>query len=225
MAWQAKSESALLLEALSGLLEAESFVNHTHVLDKFVHGASLEREPWWNRRHTDFARAHLYGNSSASYHPPERHALGSNMAKENVKATVDLFCSFCGKAQKEVKKLIAGPAVYICNECIGLCNDIIAEEIDRGGRQANLQRATAPRTEADVESLVRAANKVSDQAVALKAAWARAPSEATAEEKALKIAFHELLAALSELFSALSRAGVLQAPRELGPPVQPDPKQ
>src|SRR5512137_2548832 len=40
-----------------------------------------------------------------------------------------LCCSFCGKSQKEVKKLIAGPTVYICDECIGLCNDIIAEEI------------------------------------------------------------------------------------------------
>ncbi len=40
-----------------------------------------------------------------------------------------LTCSFCGKSQDEVKKLIAGPAVYICDECIELCNDIIAEEI------------------------------------------------------------------------------------------------
>ena len=39
-----------------------------------------------------------------------------------------LTCSFCGKAQEEVKKLIAGPAVYICDECIELCKDIIAEE-------------------------------------------------------------------------------------------------
>ena len=42
-----------------------------------------------------------------------------------------LTCSFCGKAQKEVKKLIAGPTVYICDECIGLCNDIIAEEVEK----------------------------------------------------------------------------------------------
>jgi len=39
-----------------------------------------------------------------------------------------LICSFCGKSQDEVKKLIAGPTVYICDECIDLCNDIIAEE-------------------------------------------------------------------------------------------------
>jgi ATP-dependent Clp protease ATP-binding subunit ClpX len=42
-----------------------------------------------------------------------------------------LCCSFCGKSQKEVKKLIAGPGVYICDECIELCNDIIAEERER----------------------------------------------------------------------------------------------
>src|SRR6187397_633152 len=55
------------------------------------------------------------------------------MAGKNVgtKDNQTLCCSFCGKSQKEVKKLIAGPTVYICDECIGLCNDIIAEEIDR----------------------------------------------------------------------------------------------
>ena len=42
-----------------------------------------------------------------------------------------LRCSFCGKSQNEVKKLIAGPGVYICDECIELCNDIIAEERER----------------------------------------------------------------------------------------------
>ncbi len=42
-----------------------------------------------------------------------------------------LVCSFCGKSQREVKKLIAGPNVYICDECISLCNDIIAEETQK----------------------------------------------------------------------------------------------
>lgn len=40
-----------------------------------------------------------------------------------------LKCSFCGKSQKQVKKLIAGPGVYICDECIDLCNEIIEEEL------------------------------------------------------------------------------------------------
>ncbi len=43
----------------------------------------------------------------------------------------NLFCSFCGKNQKEVEKLIAGPAVYICDECIQLCSEIIEEEKDK----------------------------------------------------------------------------------------------
>ena len=47
-----------------------------------------------------------------------------------------LYCSFCGKSQHEVKKLIAGPSVFICDECIELCNDIIRDEIagDVGGK-------------------------------------------------------------------------------------------
>jgi ATP-dependent Clp protease ATP-binding subunit ClpX len=49
-----------------------------------------------------------------------------------------LYCSFCGKSQHEVRKLIAGPSVFICDECIELCNDIIREEstTDKGGRTA-----------------------------------------------------------------------------------------
>lgn len=47
---------------------------------------------------------------------------------QNDNQSGQLICSFCGKAQDEVKKLIAGPAVYICDECIELCKDIIAEE-------------------------------------------------------------------------------------------------
>src|ERR1700680_1643838 len=39
-----------------------------------------------------------------------------------------LYCSFCGKSQHEVRKLIAGPTVFICGECVGLCMDIIREE-------------------------------------------------------------------------------------------------
>ncbi len=51
---------------------------------------------------------------------------------EKGKGTV-LHCSFCGKSQDEVRKLIAGPTVYICDECIGLCNEIIAEESEEEG--------------------------------------------------------------------------------------------
>ena len=44
-----------------------------------------------------------------------------------------LYCSFCGKSQHEVRKLIAGPSVYICDECVELCNDIIREELEESG--------------------------------------------------------------------------------------------
>lgn len=47
----------------------------------------------------------------------------------------NLFCSFCGKNQKEVKKLIAGPAVYICDECIQLCSEIIEEESEKDAQK------------------------------------------------------------------------------------------
>ena len=50
------------------------------------------------------------------------------MRKRTDDGSHNLFCSFCGKSQKDVRKLIAGPNVYICDECIELCNDIIEEE-------------------------------------------------------------------------------------------------
>jgi ATP-dependent Clp protease ATP-binding subunit ClpX len=53
------------------------------------------------------------------------------MAKHGDDRSGTLVCSFCGKSQDEVRKLIAGPTVYICDECIDLCNDIIAEECDQ----------------------------------------------------------------------------------------------
>jgi ATP-dependent Clp protease ATP-binding subunit ClpX len=55
----------------------------------------------------------------------------------------NLFCSFCGKNQKEVQKLIAGPAVYICDECIQLCSEIIEEE--KGKDQKSTDRLLVPK--------------------------------------------------------------------------------
>jgi ATP-dependent Clp protease ATP-binding subunit ClpX len=59
-----------------------------------------------------------------------------------------LKCSFCGKEQTQVAKLIAGPGVYICNHCIDLCNDIIEDE-----------RAVAP-SESGLETLTRLSSRV-----------------------------------------------------------------
>jgi len=52
-----------------------------------------------------------------------------------------LYCSFCGKSQHEVKKLIAGPSVFVCDECVDLCNDIIREE---------MQEETTDKSESDL---------------------------------------------------------------------------
>ena len=50
----------------------------------------------------------------------------SKVGNNDTKST--LYCSFCGKSQHEVRKLIAGPTVFICDECVDLCTDIIREE-------------------------------------------------------------------------------------------------
>ncbi|MBL8361330.1 MAG: ATP-dependent Clp protease ATP-binding subunit ClpX [Rubrivivax sp.] len=55
-----------------------------------------------------------------------------------------LYCSFCGKSQHEVKKLIAGPSVFICDECIELCNDIIRDEVPAESPAAKTQRSDLP---------------------------------------------------------------------------------
>lgn len=64
------------------------------------------------------------------------------MSKRGADKGTDLLCSFCGKSQSEVKKLIAGPGVYICDECIELCNDIIAEEYEK--EEAKQTRLSIP---------------------------------------------------------------------------------
>jgi len=49
--------------------------------------------------------------------------------KKGASSEKTLYCSFCGKSQHEVKKLIAGPSVFVCDECIELCNEIIRDEL------------------------------------------------------------------------------------------------
>ncbi|MGI6523888.1 MAG: ATP-dependent Clp protease ATP-binding subunit ClpX [Bdellovibrionota bacterium] len=59
------------------------------------------------------------------------------MSKDNKKSnSINYICSFCGKTQEEVKKLVAGPGVYICDECIDLCNDILAEDAEESAAAA-----------------------------------------------------------------------------------------
>ena len=61
-----------------------------------------------------------------------------------------LYCSFCGKSQHEVRKLIAGPSVFICDECVALCNDIIREELEE---KASSARSSLPKPKEILEVL------------------------------------------------------------------------
>jgi ATP-dependent Clp protease ATP-binding subunit ClpX len=65
------------------------------------------------------------------------------MTEKKEQHTAPLKCSFCGKGQEEVKKLIAGPSVFICNECVDLCNEIIAEEWEEA-KEAKIPRLPKP---------------------------------------------------------------------------------
>ncbi|MBV8470657.1 MAG: ATP-dependent Clp protease ATP-binding subunit ClpX [Burkholderiaceae bacterium] len=64
--------------------------------------------------------------------------------KKGSSAEKVLYCSFCGKSQHEVKKLIAGPSVFICDECIELCNDIIRDEVPAEGAVAKASKSDLP---------------------------------------------------------------------------------
>lgn len=66
------------------------------------------------------------------------------MSRKGNNNYTSLFCSFCGKSQEEVRKLIAGPTVYICDECIELCNDIVAEEYEKEGLHRGGSRIPKP---------------------------------------------------------------------------------
>ena len=68
------------------------------------------------------------------------------MAQNREDGKDNLNCSFCGKSQKEVKKLIAGPSVFICDECISLCNEIIADELEKGEGSTDRVKVPKPST-------------------------------------------------------------------------------
>ena len=68
----------------------------------------------------------------------DRHGFGDDGKKL-------LYCSFCGKSQHEVRKLIAGPSVFVCDECVELCNDIIREEMQEKSTSAQGSKLPTPR--------------------------------------------------------------------------------
>src|SRR5688572_21630674 len=88
-----------------------------------------------------FARRELrngcFADRGSKCYKPKRRGLwdeGQSTMSDDSRGKGDdgklLYCSFCGKSQHEVRKLIAGPSVFICDECVELCNDIIREELD-----------------------------------------------------------------------------------------------
>ncbi|MEF3193730.1 MAG: ATP-dependent Clp protease ATP-binding subunit ClpX [Halothiobacillaceae bacterium] len=64
------------------------------------------------------------------------------MSRKNDRFRETLYCSFCGKSQDEVRKLIAGPSVYICDECVELCNDILREELQESSEPVSRKLPT-----------------------------------------------------------------------------------
>jgi ATP-dependent Clp protease ATP-binding subunit ClpX len=76
--------------------------------------------------------------------------------KKGASSEKTLYCSFCGKSQHEVKKLIAGPSVFVCDECIDLCNEIIRDELPATteGREASSDLPTPAEIKANLDSYV-----------------------------------------------------------------------
>ncbi|HQO03037.1 MAG TPA: ATP-dependent Clp protease ATP-binding subunit ClpX [Spirochaetota bacterium] len=72
------------------------------------------------------------------------------MASKKKDTAEKLYCSFCGKSQDVVKKLVAGPGVYICDECIELCNEIVSEEWEAGNLDKSLSELPKPKEIKDV---------------------------------------------------------------------------
>ena len=90
-----------------------------------------------------FMSARRGARSTASSTASSRTTKGGRMARPS-DGNEQLLCSFCGKSQRQVKKLIAGPGVYICDECIDLCNEIIDEELTAPA-QLDLDNLPRPR--------------------------------------------------------------------------------
>ena len=132
-----------------------------------------------------------------------------------------LLCSFCGKSQRQVKKLIAGPGVYICDECIDLCNEIIDEELTTQLRseaaqsvarelalEAVADRAGIQVSDDDVIELVREQAEAAgdDPEVVRQEIWAHGHQEALREDLRLRKALDRLAADVQPISAELAEA-------------------
>ncbi|TDJ45207.1 MAG: ATP-dependent Clp protease ATP-binding subunit ClpX [Gammaproteobacteria bacterium] len=105
-----------------------------------------------------------------------------------------LYCSFCGKSQHEVRKLIAGPSVFICDECVELCNDIIREELDERSEQGQ-EKLPKPRDIKDVldEYVIGQQRAKKVLAVAVYNHYKRLETRAGREKDAIELAKSNIL--------------------------------
>jgi ATP-dependent Clp protease ATP-binding subunit ClpX len=105
-----------------------------------------------------------------------------------------LYCSFCGKSQHEVRKLIAGPSVFICDECVELCNDIIREELDERSEQGQT-KLPKPREIKDVldEYVIGQQRAKKVLAVAVYNHYKRLETRAGREKDAIELAKSNIL--------------------------------
>jgi hypothetical protein len=113
-------------EAREALRRAAAIAQHAGVGDVGTEHllAALALDPGSRARRV---LSHLGVSIAAIRKGLDRH-VGPGKRRRRKRGKADFACSFCGKSKEQVKKLIAGPGVYICDECIDLCNEILAEE-------------------------------------------------------------------------------------------------
>ena len=114
----AEAREAMQRAAAIAQQAGRGYVDTEHLL------AALTRDPGSRARRV---LSHL-GVSIAVIKKELDRYVGQGKQRRRKRGKVDPACSFCGKSQKQVKKLIGGPGVYICDECIDLCNEVLAED-------------------------------------------------------------------------------------------------
>jgi ATP-dependent Clp protease protease subunit len=101
------------------------------LVDQVISQARLNPVALWANGVFPWEAPFLFGYHPDNFSPYTRHCVPM-AEKKGSSSEKTLYCSFCGKSQHEVKKLIAGPSVFICEECIDLCNEIIRDELPVG---------------------------------------------------------------------------------------------
>ena len=155
-------KGAGLIEISEGLKKCATMLADKSVPEK-VKTPILDHwfKKWWRFMGFEMVlMEQLFANLDTGYIEKVRERLADYDAKraqareeiERERLENDLCCSFCGKSKKQVKQIIAGPSVYICAECVDLCNEIVAKESGRATRMTTLEDRIAE-LESEVEDL------------------------------------------------------------------------